>query len=111
MSLIIAEKLSKKYVKGEIQVQALKGLDFKIEPAAFVSFVGPSGSGKTTLLNLIGCLDKPTSGILNVADKNVSHLDRRMPPLLEVKPLVSYFRILTFFLCLQYMKMLSTHYL
>lgn len=78
MSLIIAEKLSKKYVKGEIQVEALKGLDFKIEPAAFVSFVGPSGSGKTTLLNLIGCLDKPTSGILNVADKNVSQLDRRM---------------------------------
>jgi len=78
MSLIIAEKISKKYVKGEIEVEALKGLDFEIEPAAFVSFVGPSGSGKTTLLNLVGCLDKPTSGILKVADKNVSHLDRRM---------------------------------
>lgn len=78
MSLIIAEKLSKKYFKGEIEVEALKGIDFKIEPAAFVSFVGPSGSGKTTLLNLIGCLDKPTSGILKVADKNVVHLDRRM---------------------------------
>ena len=67
-----------KILKGEIEVEALKGLDFKIEPAAFVSFVGPSGSGKTTLLNLVGCLDKPTSGILKVADKNVSHLDRRM---------------------------------
>jgi len=78
MSLIIAEKISKKYTTGEIEVEALKGLDFKIEPAAFVSFVGPSGSGKTTLLNLVGCLDKPTSGILNVADKNVSQLDRRM---------------------------------
>lgn len=78
MGLIVAEKLSKKYIKGEIGVEALKGLDFEIEPAAFVSFVGPSGSGKTTLLNLMGCLDKPTSGILKVADKNVSSLDRRM---------------------------------
>ena len=78
MSLIIAEKISKKYIKGEIEIEALKELDFKIEPAAFVSFVGPSGSGKTTLLNLVGCLDKPTSGILKVADKNVFHLDRRM---------------------------------
>jgi len=78
MSLIKAEKISKKYVKGEIEVEALKDLDFEIEPAAFVSFVGPSGSGKTTLLNLVGCLDKPTSGMLKVADKNVSYLDRRM---------------------------------
>jgi len=78
MSLIVAEKISKKYVKGAIEVEALKELDFEIEPAAFVSFVGPSGSGKTTLLNLVGCLDKPTSGILKVADKNVSHFDRRM---------------------------------
>jgi len=78
MSLITAEKISKKYVKGEVEVEALKELDFEIEPAAFVSFVGPSGSGKTTLLNLVGCLDKPTSGILKVADKNVFHLDRRM---------------------------------
>ena len=78
MTLITAEKISKKYVKGEVEVEALKELDFEIEPAAFVSFVGPSGSGKTTLLNLVGCLDKPTSGILKVADKNVSHLDRRM---------------------------------
>lgn len=78
MSLIFAEKLSKKYVKGEIEVEALKELDFEIEPAAFVSFVGPSGSGKTTLLNLVGCLDKPTSGVLKVAGKNVSNLDRRM---------------------------------
>jgi len=76
MSLIVAENLSKTYVQGEIKVEALKGLDFNIEPASFVSFVGPSGSGKTTLLNLIGCLDKPTSGILSVADTDVSELDR-----------------------------------
>ena len=78
MSLIRAENLSKIYETGKIKAEALKELSFEIEQAAFVSFAGPSGSGKTTLLNLIGCLDKPTSGILKVADKNVSHLDRRM---------------------------------
>jgi len=78
MSLITSHDLSKTYLKGETRVEALKGLNFEIEPASFVSFVGPSGSGKTTLLNLIGCLDKPTSGILRVDDTDVSSLDVRM---------------------------------
>ncbi|HIJ53708.1 MAG TPA: ABC transporter ATP-binding protein [Planctomycetes bacterium] len=78
MSLIAAHDLSKTYLKGETRVEALKGLNFGVEPASFVSFVGPSGSGKTTLLNLIGCLDKPTSGILRVDDTDVSTLNTRM---------------------------------
>ena len=77
MSLIAAQRLSKTYFKGETEVQALKTLDFEIETASFVSFVGPSGSGKTTLLNLMGCLDKPTSGALKVDDTDVSMLDTR----------------------------------
>lgn len=77
MSLIVAENIQKDYQVGEITVKALKGLSFEIEPASFVSFVGPSGSGKTTLLNLIGCLDKPTSGRLKVADTDVLDLDRK----------------------------------
>jgi len=77
MSVIAARNLSKTYVQGEIRVEALKDLHFDIGPASFVSFVGPSGSGKTTLLNLIGCLDKPTSGTLNVAGTDVSQLNRR----------------------------------
>ena len=77
MSLILAENIQKDYKTGEVTVKALKGLSFEIEPASFVSFVGPSGSGKTTLLNLIGCLDKPTSGSLKVADTDVLHLDRK----------------------------------
>ena len=77
MSLVTADKLSKTYSKGELEVKALKGLNFEIEPASFVSFVGPSGSGKTTLLNLIGCLDKPTSGVLTVDDTDVSGLNTR----------------------------------
>jgi len=78
MSLITAQDLSKTYLKGETKVEALKGLKFEIEPASFVSFVGPSGSGKTTLLNLIGCLDKPTSGSLMVDDTDVSSLNTRL---------------------------------
>ncbi len=76
MALIVAEKISKTYQVGEIAVQALKDVSFTIEPASFVSFVGPSGSGKTTLLNLIGCLDKPSEGTLQVAGTDVLRLDR-----------------------------------
>jgi putative ABC transport system ATP-binding protein len=77
MTLIAAENITKDYQVGEVSVSALKGVTFDIEPASFVSFVGPSGSGKTTLLNLIGCLDKPTEGKLEVAGTDVLHLDRR----------------------------------
>jgi putative ABC transport system ATP-binding protein len=77
MSLIVAENIHKVYEAGEVQIHALKGVSFAIEPGAFVSFVGPSGSGKTTLLNLIGCLDKPSEGKLTVAGADVSGLDRR----------------------------------
>lgn len=77
MTLVRAEDVCKTYMSGEVEVHALKGLSFEIEPASFVSFVGPSGSGKTTLLNLIGCLDKPTGGNLVVAGKHVNALDRK----------------------------------
>ena len=77
MSLIVAENIQKDYMMGEVTIRALKSVSFEIEPASFVSFVGPSGSGKTTLLNLIGCLDKPTSGRLTVTGTDVSGLDRK----------------------------------
>jgi len=75
MSIVIAKQLSKKYVTGDITVNAIRNVDFTIEPASFVSFVGPSGSGKTTLLNMIGCLDPPSSGSLEVAGKDVTGLN------------------------------------
>ena len=77
MSLVIAENVSKTYQNGEVAVDALKDLNFEIEPASFVAFVGPSGCGKTTLLNLVGCLDKPTKGKLLVFGKAVSTLNRK----------------------------------
>jgi len=77
MSLVEAKRLEKTYVSGEVQVQAIRGVDFTIEPGSFVSFVGPSGSGKSTLLNMIGCLDPPTAGTLSVAGTDVSTLSRK----------------------------------
>lgn len=77
MSLITAREMSKVYSTGEIEVQALRSVSFDIDSGSFISFIGPSGSGKTTLLNLIGCLDKPSSGELKVADVLTSALSRR----------------------------------
>ena len=77
MSLVSAEKLTKIYTVGEIGIEALKSVSFSLEPASFVSFVGPSGSGKTTLLNLIGCLDKPTSGTLKIDGVDTTELTRK----------------------------------
>lgn len=77
MSLVFAQNLQKTYRSGEVDVLAVKGIDFAIEAKSFVAFVGPSGSGKSTLLNMIGCLDHPTSGKLTVIDTDVATLDRR----------------------------------
>lgn len=56
------KNISKVYQKGEIFVEALKGIELEIEKGEFTVIMGPSGSGKTTLLNIIGCLDVPTNG-------------------------------------------------
>ena len=77
MTLVKAKGLIKTYKTGEIEVQAIRGVDFTIEEGAFVSFVGPSGSGKSTLLNMIGCLDCPSRGELLVAGQDVSAMKRR----------------------------------
>jgi putative ABC transport system ATP-binding protein len=76
MALVVASHLAKTYRAGDIDVPALKDVNFDIDAGAFVAFVGPSGSGKTTLLNLVGCLDHPTAGRLTVLDTDVSGLSR-----------------------------------
>ena len=77
MSLVVAQSLSKTYATDSVEVKALQSVSFDIDAGAFLAFIGPSGSGKTTLLNLIGCLDKPTSGELQVAGMDVAKLGRR----------------------------------
>ena len=75
MALIVAQDLKKTFRTGDVSTDALRGVSFSIDEGAFVSFIGPSGSGKTTLLNLIGCLDKPSSGKLLVAGMEVTSLN------------------------------------
>jgi putative ABC transport system ATP-binding protein len=76
MALIEAVQVSKNYRAGSVDVPAVRSVDFSIEPGAFVAFVGPSGSGKSTLLNMIGGLDRPSSGRLTVLGTDVATLDR-----------------------------------
>ncbi len=77
MRLVVAENLSKTYATDSVEVKAVQSVSFEIEAGSFLCFVGPSGSGKTTLLNLIGCLDKPSAGSLEVAGVDVLRLDRK----------------------------------
>jgi putative ABC transport system ATP-binding protein len=73
--VIEAENLTKVYLMGEVQVHALRGLSVKIERGEVVSIMGPSGSGKSTLMNIIGCLDRPTSGEYILDGEQVSELN------------------------------------
>ena len=72
--VIEARNLTKIYSMGEIEVHALRGLSIQIERGEVVSIMGPSGSGKSTLMNIIGCLDRPTSGEYFLDGEQVSDL-------------------------------------
>ena len=75
MALIEARSLVKTYRMGEQVVQALNGVSLDIDEGEFVAIMGASGSGKSTLMNIIGCLDRPSSGTLHLAGEEVEGLD------------------------------------
>ncbi|MBE7215984.1 ABC transporter ATP-binding protein [Shewanella benthica] len=73
--MIRVNGLTKEYQMGESSVFALRGVDFTIKQNEFVAIMGPSGSGKSTLMNIIGCLDKPSSGSYQLNEQEVASLD------------------------------------
>jgi len=72
MSVVRVDHVSKDYLLGDQIVHALNDISLAVEPGVFLVIAGPSGSGKTTLLNLIGCIDRPTSGHIYIDDRDVS---------------------------------------
>jgi putative ABC transport system ATP-binding protein len=75
--IIRLQDIHKSYLLGSNTVEVLKGIDLNIERGEYVAIMGPSGSGKSTLMNIIGCLDKPTSGSYWLNDQDVSLMDRK----------------------------------
>ena len=65
-SVITMQDVKRTYTMGDTQVFALRGISFDITQGEFVTIMGPSGSGKSTCMNMIGCLDRPSSGIVKI---------------------------------------------
>ena len=73
--IIEARGLARVYPAGDTKLMALRGISFAVEAGEFVSIMGPSGSGKSTILNLLGCLDRPTDGALEICGTDTRELD------------------------------------
>ena len=76
MALIETQEITKTYRLGDIELNALKNVSINIEKGEFIAVMGPSGSGKSTFMNILGCLDKPTSGRYLLEGIDVAHMDR-----------------------------------
>lgn len=76
MALIETRNVNKIYSLGDIEVNALKNVSLIIEKGEFIAIMGPSGSGKSTFMNVLGCLDKPTSGSYLLEGVDVAHMNR-----------------------------------
>ena len=74
-SIVRVSKVTKTFQLGKVEVQALKGVDLEVATGKYISIMGPSGSGKSTLFNMIGGLDKPTSGKVFIDEVDIAQLD------------------------------------
>jgi len=75
-AIIEVNNLKKDFFVGDVTVRALKGINIQIRKGEFVAIMGASGSGKSTMLNILGCLDKPTSGEYKLDGISISELNR-----------------------------------
>ena len=73
--ILVMEKLCKNYQLGSVELRVLREIDLTITSGEYIAIMGPSGSGKSTLLNMIGCLDRPSSGDYQLGGQSVSELD------------------------------------
>ncbi|MFP2902504.1 ABC transporter ATP-binding protein [Corallococcus sp. 4LFB] len=76
-AMVRLQGVSKTYRRGTVEVPVLAGVDLSIDTGAFEAFMGPSGSGKSTLLNLVSGLDRPTTGSVEVAGRDLAEMDDR----------------------------------
>ncbi len=76
VSIIEIDHITKVYKMGDVQVTALDDVSLDVQESEFLAIMGPSGSGKSTLMNILGCLDRPTSGTYLLAGEDVSRMNR-----------------------------------
>jgi len=71
------ENVYKEYTVADVKVQALNNVSFSVKKGEYITIMGPSGSGKSTLMNMIGCLDKPSGGIVEIGGKNTATMNEK----------------------------------
>ena len=76
-AVIKMKNVSRTYQMGEEEVHALRGISFEIQQGEFLSIMGPSGSGKSTCMNMIGCLDRPSGGIVEIGGKETAKMTEK----------------------------------
>ena len=76
-NVVSLQNVVRTYIMGDNEVRALRGVSFDIDQGEFVSIMGPSGSGKSTCMNMIGCLDRPTSGIVKINGRETAKMNEK----------------------------------